>query len=163
MKDWNTPTNVEIDLMVYSILNVVSYAVYKPITIFRVLYFLKKSSLSIQCVIIMHTWACTNTQSLCKTEFKWLLWHVWIKKTQKHQCNTDRITFFVFALISLFCFVLKDEKNQVLTTYVWYRQVRKIKSVYWCILFAYFICNCGIIHLSHILSIWHGKYVVTQQ
>uniref|UniRef100_A0A668USP4 5-hydroxytryptamine receptor 3A n=1 Tax=Oreochromis aureus TaxID=47969 RepID=A0A668USP4_OREAU len=35
VKDWNTPTNVEIDLMVYSILNVVSYAVYKPITIFR--------------------------------------------------------------------------------------------------------------------------------
>uniref|UniRef100_A0A3B4FWJ5 5-hydroxytryptamine receptor 3A n=1 Tax=Pundamilia nyererei TaxID=303518 RepID=A0A3B4FWJ5_9CICH len=29
VKDWNTPTNVEIDLMVYSILNVVSYTVYK--------------------------------------------------------------------------------------------------------------------------------------
>lgn len=38
VKDWNTPTNVEIDLMVYSILNVVSYAVYKAITIFCVLY-----------------------------------------------------------------------------------------------------------------------------
>lgn len=66
VKDWNTPTNVEIDLMVYSILNVVSYAVYKAITIFCVLYiyflysiyniiYIKKSSLSTQCVIIMHT------------------------------------------------------------------------------------------------------------
>lgn len=38
VKDWNTPTNVEIDLMVYSILNVVSYTVYKAITIFCVLH-----------------------------------------------------------------------------------------------------------------------------
>lgn len=42
VKDWNTPTNVEIDLMVYSILNVVSCAVYKAITIFCVLYFFKE-------------------------------------------------------------------------------------------------------------------------
>lgn len=42
-------------------------------------------------------------------------------------------------------------------------QTGKKNKKSWCILFAYFICNCGIINLSHIWSIWHGKHVVTQQ
>lgn len=118
VKDWNTPTNVEIDLMVYSILNVVSYAVYKAITIFCVLYiyilysiyniiYIKKSSLSTQCVIIMHTWACTNTQSFCKTESKSLLSHVRIFFFKKHRSTNVTWTIYHFLFFPWFlCFVL---------------------------------------------------------
>lgn len=86
VKDWRTSTIVAIDLMVYSILNVVCYSVDQ----------------------------CTGLKSPIYTrgakQIKMYLF-----------CVNNLILDFKKCYILLFMW--QDEKNQVLTTYVWYRQV----------------------------------------
>lgn len=86
VKDWRTSTIVAIDLMVYSILNVVCCSADQP------------------------------------TGLKSPIYTCGAKQMKKYLFRVIHLILgFKKCYISLFMW--QDEKNQVLTTYVWYRQV----------------------------------------